>query len=35
MSTFGASAPGNDLFKHFEITTEKVVSTAKEALKSN
>ena len=32
MSTFGASAPGKDLFQHFGITVEKVKATAKEIL---
>jgi transketolase len=35
MSTFGASAPGNDLFQHFGITVEKVKATAKEVLSMN
>ena len=26
MNTFGASAPGNELFEHFGITVEKVVA---------
>ncbi|MEP1230262.1 MAG: transketolase, partial [Litorimonas sp.] len=32
MNSFGASAPGSDLFKHFGITTETVVSTVKTRL---
>ena len=35
MSTFGASAPGNDLFQHFGITVEKVKFAAKEVLSIN
>ena len=35
MSTFGASAPGNDLFQHFGITVEKVKAAAKEILSMN
>ena len=35
MSTFGASAPGNDLFQHFGITVEKVKAAAKEVLSIN
>ena len=35
MSTFGASAPGNDLFQHFGITVEKVKFAAKEILSMN
>tara|TARA_B100001245_G_scaffold47079_1_gene30815 strand:- start:267 stop:914 length:648 start_codon:yes stop_codon:yes gene_type:complete len=35
MSTFGASAPGNDLFQHFGITVEKVKAAAKEVLSMN
>ena len=35
MSTFGASAPGNDLFQHFGITVEKVKAAAKEVLSLN
>ena len=29
MTSFGASAPGNDLYEHFGITPEKVAETAK------
>ena len=32
MSTFGESAPADILYKHFGITTENVVKTAKERL---
>ena len=32
MDSFGASAPGADLFKHFGITTDKVVSEAKRVM---
>ncbi len=32
MDTFGASAPAKDLFKHFGITTEHLVSVAEAAL---
>ncbi len=32
MSTFGASAPGNELFQHFGITVEKVKASAMEVL---
>ena len=32
MSDFGASAPAGDLFKHFGITTEAIVSAANERL---
>src|SRR5262249_45278710 len=32
MSTFGASAPAEALFKHFGITTENVVKKAKEII---
>ena len=32
MSSFGASAPGSDLFKHFGITTEAIVEKAKTVL---
>ncbi len=35
MSSFGASAPGNDLFQHFEITVEKVKASVKEVLSIN
>ncbi len=35
MSTFGASAPGNDLFQHFGITVEKVKAVSKEVLSMN
>ena len=35
MSTFGASAPGNDLFQHFGITVEKVKAASKEVLSMN
>ena len=35
MSTFGASAPGNDLFQYFGITVEKVKAAAKEVLSMN
>ena len=30
MSTFGASAPANELYKHFGITTQNVVNAAKQ-----
>ncbi|NNE57934.1 MAG: transketolase [Hellea sp.] len=33
MNSFGASAPGADLFKHFGITTDAVVTKAKEMLR--
>jgi transketolase len=33
MSTFGASAPGAALFKHFGITAESVIAAAKELLR--
>lgn len=33
MSTFGASAPADKLFKHFGFTTENVVETAKKVMK--
>jgi len=29
MSGFGSSAPAKDLYEHFSITEEKVVSSAK------
>ncbi len=32
MTSFGASAPGGDLFKHFGFTVEQVVSKAKELI---
>jgi len=32
MSSFGASAPGSDLFTHFGITTDAIVEAAKEIL---
>ncbi len=32
MSSFGASGPGDDLFKHFGITTDAIVSKAKDLL---
>ena len=32
MSTFGASGPGGELFEHFGITTQAIVSKAKEIL---
>jgi transketolase len=32
MDSFGASAPGGDLFNHFGITTEAVIAKAKEML---
>jgi transketolase len=32
MSSFGASAPAGDLFKHFGITAEAVAAAAKERL---
>ena len=32
MKTFGASAPGNELFQHFGITVEKVKAAAMELL---
>jgi len=34
MSSFGASAPAKDLYKHFGITADAVVAMAKEKLKS-
>jgi transketolase len=34
MHSFGASAPGPDLYKHFGITTEAVVAAAKKAHKA-
>jgi transketolase len=34
MSTFGASAPAKDLFKHFGITADAVVAMAKNKLKT-
>ena len=30
MNGFGASAPANDLFNHFKITTEEIIQTVKE-----
>jgi transketolase len=30
MSTFGASAPANELYEHFGITTQNVVKAAKQ-----
>jgi len=33
MSTFGASAPAKDLYKHFGITAEAVVEAASKRLK--
>ena len=33
MSSFGASAPAKDLYKHFSITEEKVISSVKLILK--
>ena len=30
MSTFGASAPGNELYIHFGITTQNIVNAAKD-----
>jgi transketolase len=30
MSTFGASAPANELYEHFGITTQNVVNAAKQ-----
>ena len=33
MKSFGASAPANDLFEHFGITTKNVVEAAKRILK--
>ena len=35
MCTFGASAPGNDLFQHFGITVEKVKDAARDVLSMN
>jgi transketolase len=35
MTSFGASAPGKDLFKHFGITPEAVVAKALDRLKQN
>jgi len=32
MNSFGASAPGSELFKHFGITTEAIVKRAKSML---
>jgi transketolase len=32
MTDFGASAPGPDLFQHFQITPEAVVQAVKERL---
>jgi transketolase len=32
MSTFGASAPAGDLYKHFGITAENVKKAVKEVL---
>ena len=32
MSSFGASAPANDLYDHFGITAEKVEAAVKEIL---
>lgn len=34
MTTFGESAPAEQLFEHFGITTERVLSTAQELLRS-
>ena len=34
MNSFGASAPGGDLFKHFGITTEAIVDAANKKLKA-
>jgi transketolase len=33
MSTYGASAPAKDLYKHFGITAEAVVEAASKRLK--
>ena len=35
MDSFGASAPFNQLYKHFGITVERIVEEAKQALVSN
>jgi transketolase len=32
MSSFGASAPANTLYKHFGITTDRIVAEARAAL---
>jgi transketolase len=32
MSTFGASAPAKDVYKHFGITAESIVETARDLL---
>ena len=32
MSSFGASAPAGDLFKHFRITAEELVTAVKKRL---
>jgi len=32
MTGFGASAPGSDLFTHFEITAESIVAAVRERL---
>jgi transketolase len=34
MSTFGASAPADQLYKHFKITSEQIVLLIKNALAS-
>ena len=33
MTTFGASAPINDLYEHFGITTPKIVDAVKSVIK--
>lgn len=35
MDTFGASGKASDLFKHFNLTTENVISTASELMEQN
>src|SRR5262249_18000906 len=35
MTTFGASAPVDDVMKHFGFTTENIITRAKELLKLN
>ncbi len=34
MDSFGASAPADQLFEHFGITTEAIVSAAREQLEA-
>jgi len=32
MNSFGASAPGNELFNHFDITTDEIIRKARKML---